>query len=184
MRGEIRLKNRLTAVLAALVLAAGAALAAPPARADMNRDLFALSVGAYDMGAFGGFNDTAVLFGGEYRPAWKLVWEIKPFVGGFVTTDASLYGYFGLLLDWEVVDHVVLTPHAAVGAFSQGDADKDLGSVLEFRTGVELTYRFDNDMRMGVTFYHMSNASTADDNPGSETVAGVFILPLDTVFGR
>lgn len=176
--------QRPMSALAGFALAAAAALAAPPARADLDRDLFALSVGAYDMGAFGGFNDTAVLFGGEYRPAWKPVWEIKPFVGGFVTTDGSLYGYFGLLLDWEVVDHVVLTPHAAVGAFARGDARKDLGSVLEFRTGVELTYRFDNDMRVGVNFFHLSNADTADDNPGSETVAGVFVLPLDAVFGR
>ncbi|AJE45481.1 acyloxyacyl hydrolase [Celeribacter indicus] len=48
--------------------------------------------------------------------------------------------------------------------------DADLGSALEFRSGLELGYEWDNGVRLGLSVDHRSNANTASDNPGMETV--------------
>ena len=64
---------------------------ATPARAA--DDPAYISLGA---GATGVIADRAqgAAFNIEYRSDIDL-WKIRPFVGGFATSDASLYGYFG-----------------------------------------------------------------------------------------
>ena len=45
---------------------------------------------------------------------------------------------------------------------------RDLGYELEFRSGIEIGYVFCNKSRLGVHFYHISNASLGRKNPGEE----------------
>ena len=116
----------------------------------------------------------------EYRSDVNL-WKIRPFVGGFATSDASLYGYFGLLMDIYFGRRWVLTPNTAVGAYSEGAGD-DLGHVIEFRSGFELAYRFDDRSRLGVAVHHLSNASIGDRNPGTETALIYYSIPLTSLF--
>lgn len=137
-----------------------------------------LGVGAYDTGAFGGNADTAAQFALEYRHDLDLLLGIKPWVGGFVTTDQTLYGGAGLYRDFELIENLYFTPMAGIGAWGRGDAEKDLGHVLEFRTGAELTYRFANGSRIGVQFFHLSNASISEQNPGEESFQAIYVLPL------
>lgn len=139
---------------------------------------YVFGAGVYDSGLFGGNNDAAASFSLEYRYGYDIALGIKPWLGGFVTTDGTVYGAAGLFRDFEVLPNVYITPQAGVGAWYQGDADKDLGHVLEFRTGVEATYRFENGSRIGVAFYHLSNASISDDNPGQESIMATYVLPL------
>ena len=40
------------------------------------------------------------------------------------------------------------------------------GSPVEFKTGVEFAYRFDNAARLGLVFDHISNAGFTQTNPG------------------
>lgn len=139
------------------------------------RDSDLLSVGA---GAFDVLKaDTSAEYRLEYWSGYELLWIIKPFVGVMGTTDEAIYGYGGILMDIELGSFVV-TPSLAVGYYEDGDGP-DLGHEVEFRTGIEVAYRFDNDMRLGVAFYHMSNASIGDDNPGIEIVEAVFSIPLN-----
>jgi len=137
-----------------------------------------MGVGAYDSGLFGGRTDTQVQFQGEVRPDLDILWGIKPWVMGFVTTGSTLYGSAGFFRDFEVVDNLYITPVIGIGAWSRGNAEKNLGSILEFRTGAEATYRFRNGSRIGFQFFHLSNANTADANPGQESVMGIYVLPL------
>src|SRR3546814_310473 len=65
-----------------------------------------------------------------------------PFVGVMTTTDAATYGYAGLGIDVFFGRRWVLTPNFAVGVYGDGDG-KDLGHAVEFRSGLELAYRFD-----------------------------------------
>jgi hypothetical protein len=116
----------------------------------------------------------------EYRSDYEL-WKIRPFVGGFATSDASLYGYFGFLMDIYFGNRWVLTPNTAVGAYTEGDG-QDLGHVIEFRSGFELAYRFDDRSRLGVAVHHLSNASIGDDNPGTETALIYYSIPLNSLF--
>ncbi len=116
----------------------------------------------------------------EYRSNIEF-WKIHPFIGGFATSDASLYGYFGFLMDIYFGPRWILSPNTAVGAYLEGDG-QDLGHVLEFRSGFELAYRFDNRSRLGIAVHHLSNAGIGDKNPGTETALVYYSVPLNSLF--
>ncbi len=139
-----------------------------------------LSVGAgiYDV------NDSETTAEGrlEYRfsEANKL-WHFSPFVGLMATAEGGTYGYGGVGFDIFFDDRWVLTPNFAVGLYGNGDG-KDLGHAVEFRSGVELSYRFDDRSRLGLTFHHISNAGLDEQNPGTESVLLVYSIPFDKLF--
>ena len=150
---------------------------ATPARADdglLGDDPAFLELGA------GGFdvlhNYTAGLFRGEYRFGSKL-WVLTPLAGVEVSTKGEVYGYGGFALDLHLGQHVVLSPNEAVGAWSRGDG-KNLGSTIEFRSGGELDWRFDDASRLGFSFHHISNAGIGKHNPGEEEALAVYSIPL------
>jgi len=150
-----------------------------PAAADDEPSFISLGVGATGVVA-----DRAqgAAFNLEYRSDYEL-WKIRPFVGGFATSDASLYGYFGFLLNIYLGNRWVLIPNTAVGAYSEGDG-QDLGHVIEFRSGFELAYRFDDRSRLGIAVHHLSNASIGSDNPGTETALLYYSVPLSSLFDK
>ena len=150
-----------------------ALFAAPvPALAD-DPDFLTVAVGAFDLVQD---RNQAVEFRAEYRSD-KKIWIFKPFIGAMGTTDSAFYGYGGLLVDIYFGRRWVLTPSLAAGYYDKGNGF-DLGHELEFRSSVELSYRFDNRTRLGVSFYHMSNASIDADNPGTEVLSIVYSIPL------
>lgn len=112
----------------------------------------------------------------EYRFG-DVLWIVAPFVGVMGTGKGAFYGYGGFGFDINFVDRWVVTPTAAVGYFSHGTGI-DLGAHCEFRTGAEFDYRFDNLTRLGVGFYHISNAGITKQNPGVELATLVLTVPL------
>ena len=158
---------------AACALALWFATAAPPALAGEDPPFLALGAGFFDIND----NEEAVEFRIEYRSASRL-WIVKPFGGVMVSSDAAFYGYGGILLDVFFGRRWVLTPSFAAGFYEDGSG-KDLGHAIEFRSALELAYRFDNRVRVGLSFYHLSNASLADNNPGTEVLTLVYSIPLD-----
>ena len=147
------------------------------AQAGDDPSFIAFHAGGFDVND----DETAGQLNIEYRSDWD-DWYFKPFAGVMATTDAAIYGYAGIMLDIYFGRRIVLTPNFAAGLYSDGDG-KDLGSVIEFRSGIELAYRFDNRTRLGVAFHHISNASIDDVNPGTETLTLVLSLPLNNLFG-
>lgn len=148
-------------------------LAAPtPVLAD-DPDFLSVAVGAFDLVQD---HNQAAEFRAEYRSD-KKIWIFKPFVGAMGTTDSAFYGYAGVLVDIYFGRRWVLTPNFAAGYYDKGNG-LDLGHELEFRSSIELSYRFDNRTRLGVSFYHMSNASIGSDNPGTEVLSIVYSIPL------
>ena len=113
---------------------------------------------------------------GEYRFG-DVLWILAPFVGAFGTGKGAFYGYGGFGFDINFFDRFVATPSAAVGYFAHGTGI-DLGAHTEFRTGAEFDYRFENQSRLGVGMYHMSNAGIGQHNPGVELVTLVLTMPL------
>ena len=113
----------------------------------------------------------------EYRSD-ETISMLKPFLGIMGTNDATLYGYGGLLLDLFYGRRFVVTPSLAAGYYEKGDG-KDLGHELEFRSSVEISYRFDDRSRIGLSFYHLSNASISSKNPGTEVLSIVYSIPLN-----
>ncbi|WP_193370274.1 acyloxyacyl hydrolase [Pelagibius marinus] len=125
-------------------------------------------------------DDQAVDFRLEYRHGEDFLW-LKPWGGIEATSDGSVWGGIGVLMDITFFDTVVLTGSIAPGLYEDGDG-KDLGSVFEIRSQVELGYQFENQSRLAVSFSHTSNASVADDNPGVEVLNLYYHLPLDVLF--
>lgn len=101
----------------------------------------------------------------------------KPMLGVLVTADKAVYGYGGLRIDLYIGNRWVVTPNAALGAYYRGDGI-NLGSTLEFKTGAELDYRFDDHSRLGVALDHLSNAGITRQNPGSNTVLLYYSYPF------
>lgn len=109
-------------------------------------------------------------------------WVFNPFAGLMATTDSAFYAYGGIRLDLFVGRRLVITPSFAPGLYTDGDG-KDLGYPVEFRSAIEFAYRFDDRSRLGLSFYHLSNASLDDNNPGTEVATLHYSYPFNRLFG-
>ena len=115
-------------------------------------------------------------FNVAYRPNYRL-WIFKPHFGVMAATDGNYYGYGGLLVDLYWGNHIVSTLSTAVGF--NGGGGYDMGSHAQFRSGIDLAYRFDSNARLGIGFFHMSNAGLTDRNPGSESLLLTYSHPVN-----
>ena len=154
---------------AGLILAAG--LAAAPARAG-DPAFLAVSAGGFDIND----DDTAGEFRIEYRSDRKVLF-LKPMIGLMLNTDGGVYGYGGINLDIFLGRRWVVMPNFAIGGYRRGSS-KDLGSVIEFRSGLEIAYRLDDRSRLGVAFQHISNAGISNNNQGTESLVLTYSIAL------
>jgi lipid A 3-O-deacylase len=160
------------AVLLGLCLSLGAASRA--ARAG-DPNYLALGAGVYDV-----LHDFKAAQGRlEFRFADRLLY-LKPVVGVLFTHKGTVMGYGGFRLDLYIGPHFVITPNAAVGAFYRGNG-KQLGSTIEFKTGGEFAWRFDDHSRLGLAFDHISNAGIGKHNPGTESLMLFWSFPIGGV---
>ena len=130
---------------------------------------------ALHAGGFNTANDAIAEVGVEYRfkPFHIGSAPFVPAAGGAVTEDGNFWIYGGVRYDFELSKHLVVTPNFAVSLYEDGSG-RDLGGPLEFRSGIDVSYRFDNGSRLGLLFYHLSNADIYDENPGSNSLVLVF----------
>jgi hypothetical protein len=110
---------------------------------------------------------------------WGASWYGVQPLGSFMLTDkGSFYFCFGACYDIYLgCRFAVLTPSFAPGLYIR-NSGKDLGYPLEFRSSLALSYEFDNWNRVGVQFYHISNASLGHRNPGIDCL--VFYYAFST----
>jgi hypothetical protein len=157
-------------LIGAAVLAGAPAWAEPPV-------VVAVSVGRF--GVLDGAEITAA--SGEVRFAprhysWgPLRWlpGLSPDLGAMATSDGSLYMYGGIRRDLSLGDRWQLGLQLAAGLYHR-DGGVDLGSPLQFRSGLELTRRIGERHRLGLLFYHLSNAGLYRYNPGTEALMLTF----------
>ena len=143
--------------------------------------LWGFAVGIFDLFQDEGFRTPA--FNVEWRGK-SFYWTLKPLVGVGVNTDGAVYGYGGIALDLNLTDNIVVTPSFAPTIYLEGDS-KDLGSWFEFRSGIELGYRFQDRSRIGLALHHLSHAGIGgDENPGTEILSLYYLLPLPYPFGQ
>ena len=176
----ILLRTAHAAVLTVGLALAMAAIPAAPATAD-DPDFLSFAVGQYD---FNQRDDEATELRLEYRSDEKVLWIFKPFAAFTATTDATLFLHAGLLVDVFLGRRIVLTWSEAPGYYHRGDSGKDLGHPLEFRSQIELAYRFDDRSRLGVSVSHVSNAGFGDNNPGAESIMVHYSIPVDRLLGE
>jgi lipid A 3-O-deacylase PagL len=102
-------------------------------------------------------------------PGIRLLGDPFPVSGLMATADGALYGYVGLRTERLLGRYLVFSPSLASGIYYRGDG-KLLGGALEFRSGIELSYRLPRDARLGVALYHLSNGGLYGSNPGTEAL--------------
>ncbi|HEC90277.1 MAG TPA: acyloxyacyl hydrolase [Alphaproteobacteria bacterium] len=163
-----------------LVLAGAAFFAfAGPARAD-DPSLLSFGVGWFD---FNRKKNPGVELRFEYRSDYKIPYiQAKPFaaIGG----ATSGHGFLGAGILWDVYlgRRFVVTPSFAPHIYVGGNSKLDLGYVIEFRSQIEIAYRFDDRSRLGVAVSHYSNAGLGKDNPGAEILSLYYTVPVDKLF--
>ncbi len=173
----MRLRRCVFAFALLLVLAA---VAGAPGRARADDPAFvSLGLGYYDVNRQ---IDEAADFRLEYRHGEKL-WIFKPWVGVEGTSDGAVYAAAGILLDIFFGRRVVVTGSFGAGYYEEGNG-KDLGHEIEFRSQIEIAYRFDDRSRLGLAFGHISNASIGDINPGVEILNLYYSIPLTRLLGE
>lgn len=135
-------------------------------------DFLTLGIGGFDVND----NESAAEFRIEYRSNRTYLF-LKPMIGLLGNSEGGIYGYGGVNLDIYLGSRWVVMPNFAIGGYRRGTA-KDLGSVIEFRSGIEIAYRFANAARLGVAISHISNASISNNNPGTESIVLNYSIPL------
>ena len=166
-----------TTVLLVIAVAAACAPGASAQAADTEDPAFlVISGGYYDVL----HNvEPAGSFGLEYRHDDKLLGIFKPMVATYGTSHGAFWFGAGIAVDVYFGNRFVVTGSFAPGAYHQGNG-KDLGHTLEFRSQIEVGYRFDDRSRLTLGFNHLSNGSQwSDINPGVEILTVNYYLPLD-----
>jgi hypothetical protein len=142
----------------------GGAFIAPPSGAyDVERPN--ASVGYFDVLRQ---RDPAVELGVGYR--WERTgWAIRPLAAVSATSDRTILVSAGVAYDLPIGQRLVLTPSFMPGLYSHGRG-LDLGYPLEFRSSLQMAYRFHSGSRFGVSISHTSNAHLGAQNPGEESL--------------
>lgn len=126
----------------------------------------------------------------EYRSGLSLIpffenyVQVKPWVGGELSTLGAGWGGGGILLDIPIGrTGFFLSPSFGAGAYGQGHGKK-LGSAVEFRSQAEGGYQFEDGKRVSLAFSHTSNAGLTKHNPGTEALVVNIQFPVGRLFGR
>jgi hypothetical protein len=102
---------------------------------------------------------------------------IHPLIGVFGTTDAAFLFYAGFGVDIPVGGPLYLRPSLAPAFYHRGEG-KDLGSIIEFRSALELAWRTRRGLRLGIELDHVSNAGSAPSNRGAESLTVAISIPV------
>ncbi len=155
-----------------------------PLEAKPPPDYFSFATGVYDM-----LRERSRTWEFEAEYKFYVKWlkspnrylEFRPLVGLMSTIRGSVYLYLGLNFDFLFCDHLLFAPGFAAGYYWPGSG-KNLGFPIEFRSGVELGWQFTDGHRLGVHFYHLSNASLGKKNPGEESLVLFYDIPISKGF--
>lgn len=159
--------------VAAPLLLAAAILSSSSAEARAaNLEGWSASVGQFDVDQ----EQETLELGLDFRFR-RVFWGLQPIVGLGATRDEAVFGYGGVTRPFELgKSSFFVVPNFAVSLYENGDG-KDLGQALEFRSGLELLYRLPRGTRVGVGFYHLSNSSLDEVNPGANSLLLRVVLP-------
>lgn len=104
----------------------------------------------------------------EWRGRPKTL-RLQPNLGLSAHTGAGGYVFAGLRRDFAVSRRWGISLGFAVSLFEDGDGI-DLGGLLEFRSSFEIFANVGEASRIGLDYYHMSNARLYETNPGANSL--------------
>lgn len=143
-------------------------------------NLFAMGMGVYDIFRYNHRYVTG-LIQLEYKGSpffGQRLLKVRPFAALMVNFQESVWIGGGVNFDIFFGTSFVTTLGFGPGFFYQGKG-KDLGYPLEMRSSIEIAYRRPSHARIGLQFYHLSNASLSSRrNPGTECLVFFYAIPL------
>jgi len=117
-------------------------------------------------------------------PESEKFFNLKPLVGFEGTSDSASYFLIGVYLEDNLGEifidkksNFIFTPTLSVGYYDEGSGKK-LGSNLQIRTSLEISYELKKQNRIAVSYSHTSNANTANKNPGVEILSLSYQIPF------
>ena len=105
-------------------------------------------------------------------------WELIPAFGFTRADNGANFLYADLRHDFWLSDNWLVIPSFGLGSFKDSD-EINLGNDLEFRTGIELAYKFYRQYRIGLALFHLSNGGLSDRNPGTEALVVSLSIPWE-----
>lgn len=155
------------------------------ASSDDERARWTLGAGAFDIGV-----DEHPELSLEVRWAPKRLgflparFAVRPVLGLATTADESFtkesfWIFGGFRHDWDFAPRWTLSTGFAVSLYERGDG-KNLGGTVEFRSYIEIARHLDERLRLGLAYYHLSNAGIYHPNPGSESLLLTLSAPVGT----
>jgi hypothetical protein len=115
-------------------------------------------------------SDSSTELGVEYRFApLENAYNIIPVIGVSANSDGGYWAHTGIRYDISFLDNWVVTPNFAVALYERGSG-KQLGTAVEFRSGLDIGYKLSPSSHLTLGIYHLSNANMSDHNPGEESV--------------
>ena len=125
-------------------------------------------------------NDQSGMVNLEIQNGKKFFNYLRPFLGILGSNAGTYYAYGGFGIDsyFTKKKNWVLTPAVACGYYKDGSEIK-AGNHMEFYIGIDLFYRFRNNVRVGLGIFHISNADSGYRNPGSETLVLKYQVPIE-----
>ena len=113
----------------------------------------------------------------QVRPPWSW-YLIRPTVGVLTSSNGGgAYIFTGFVVEVPLPLGLQLSPGFAPGVMLASDNSGHLGSPIEFRSSIELSYAMRSEARVGISFMHISNGRLADHNPGVEALMLGFTFP-------
>lgn len=100
-----------------------------------------------------------------------------PAFGVMVNSDSSYYGYGSFRFEVPIGERWQVTPQLGYGLYDR-NGGFNLGGQVEFRSGLEVTRQIGERYRLGLIYYHLSNAGIYVHNPGSESLVLTFAYRL------
>lgn len=119
-------------------------------------------------------------YGLEYRfTSFSGPWGFRliPAIGVAAANNGARFLYTDLRHDFYLNDNWLLIPSFGAGVFKNSD-EINLGNNLEFRSGLEIAYQFQNKMRAGIAIFLLSNGGISSRNPGTETLVFSVCIPV------
>ena len=114
-------------------------------------------------------DDQTDLFGIEHRDTElfrdTLLGKFSPITGAFITAEDSIYLYTGIEAEYKV-GPISFSPSFSPGYYEKGGG-KDLGSVLEFKSEVNVSVDLFESSALGYSYSHISNNDWGTTNPGT-----------------
>ena len=152
-----------------------------PLKSKDNNHRISVGVGQFNFmeDGTGPYNKTSEMLNLEVHSGKKIFNLIKPFLGFLGTSAGTYYAYGGFGIDgyYTKKKNFILTPSVACGYYKDGSEIK-AGNHMEFYIGIDLFYRFKNNVRLGAGIFHISNADSGYRNPGSETLVLKYQIPF------